>query len=88
MLWAMFLQLPSKYMNTINTANDSLGKLSDSYQSTAKSINDTGSTYRNMADSLSVIEVGGKSYQQQLESLNKNLSALNAVYELQRKGSR
>jgi gliding motility-associated protein GldL len=77
----------SKYMNTINNANDSLGKLSDSYQSTTKLINETGSTYRNMADSLSVIEVGGKSYQQQLESLNKNLSALNAVYELQRKGA-
>ena len=58
-----------------------------SYQSTAKLVNDTGSVYRNMADSLSVIEVGGKSYQQQLESLNKNLSALNAVYELQRKGA-
>jgi gliding motility-associated protein GldL len=77
----------SKYMNTINTANDSLGKLSDSYQSTAKLINDTSSTYRTMVDSLSVIEVGGKSYQQQLESLNKNLSALNSVYELQKKGA-
>jgi gliding motility-associated protein GldL len=77
----------SKYVNTIQTATDSLGKLSDSYQTTAKVINETGSTYRNMADSLSVIEVGGKSYQQQLESLNKNLSALNAVYELQRKGA-
>jgi gliding motility-associated protein GldL len=77
----------SKYMNTINNATDSLGKLSDSYQSTTKLINETSSTYRNMADSLSVIEVGGKSYQQQLESLNKNLSALNAVYELQRKGA-
>jgi gliding motility-associated protein GldL len=39
-----------------------------------------------MAESFSVIESGGKSYQQQLESLNKNLSALNTVYELQRKG--
>jgi len=77
----------SKYMNTINTANDSLGKLSESYQSTTKMVNDSNSTYRSMADSLSVIEVGGKSYQQQLESLNKNLSALNAVYELQRKGA-
>jgi len=77
----------SKYMNTINNANDSLNKLSESYQSTTKLINETGSTYRNMADSLSVIEVGGKSYQQQLESLNKNLSALNSVYELQRKGA-
>ncbi len=77
----------SKYMSTINTANDSLGKLSDSYQSTTKIINETNSTYRSMADSFSVIETGGKSYQQQLESLNKNLSALNAVYELQRKGA-
>ena len=77
----------SKYMNTINSANDSLGKLSDSYQSTTKLISETSSSYRTMADSLSVIEVGGKSYQQQLESLNKNLSALNTVYELQRKGA-
>jgi gliding motility-associated protein GldL len=77
----------SKYMNTINTANDSLGKLTESYQATTKAINETGSTYKNMADSFSVIEVGGKSYQQQLETLNKNLSALNAVYELQKKGA-
>ncbi|MCJ7446442.1 MAG: gliding motility protein GldL [Bacteroidales bacterium] len=76
----------SKYMNTINVANESLNKLSDSYQNTTKVINETGSTYRNMADSFSVIEVGGKSYQQQLEVLNKNLSALNTVYELQKKG--
>ena len=77
----------SKYINTIGSANESLGKLSDSYVATAKAINDTSSTYKNMADSFSVIEIGGKSYQQQLESLNKNLSALNAVYELQRKGA-
>jgi gliding motility-associated protein GldL len=77
----------AKYMNTINTANESLNKLSDSYHNTTKLINETGSTYRNMADSFSVIEVGGKSYQQQLEVLNKNLSALNTVYELQKKGA-
>jgi gliding motility-associated protein GldL len=77
----------SRYMSTINTANESLGKLTDSYQATTKIMNDTSSSYRTMADSLSVIEVGGKTYQQQLESLNKNLSALNAVYEIQRKGA-
>ena len=77
----------TKYINTVNGANESLGRLADSYQSTAKIINETGSTYKNMADSLSTIEIGGKSYQQQLETLNKNLSALNAVYELQRKGA-
>jgi gliding motility-associated protein GldL len=77
----------TKYINTIKNADDSLGKLADSYQSTTKIINETGSNYKNIADSLSVIEVGGKSYQQQLESLNKNLSALNAAYELQLKGT-
>lgn len=77
----------SKYMSTIKTADESLGKLADSYQATAKLINETGSNYKNIADSLSVIEVGGKSYQQQLESLNKNLSALNAAYELQVRGA-
>jgi gliding motility-associated protein GldL len=77
----------NKYMNSINGATDSLGRLAESYQTTTKVINETGSTYKNMADSLSQIEVGGKSYQQQLEVLNKNLSALNAVYELQKKGA-
>jgi len=77
----------AKYMGTIKNADESLGKLADSYQSTTKVINETGSNYKNIADSLSVIEVGGKSYQQQLESLNKNLSALNSAYELQLKGT-
>jgi gliding motility-associated protein GldL len=77
----------TKYMSSINGATDSLGKLAESYQATTKVINETGSTYKNMADSLSVIEVGGKSYQQQLEVLNKNLSALNSAYELQKKGA-
>ncbi|HOW09542.1 MAG TPA: gliding motility protein GldL [Bacteroidales bacterium] len=76
----------TKYMNTINSANDALGKLSETYQATARIINDSNSGYGKMAESISVIESGGRSYQQQLEVLNKNLSALNAVYELQRKG--
>ncbi len=77
----------SKYMNTIQSANEALGRLTDTYQSTAKIINDSNSNYGKLAESYSLIESGGKSYQQQLESLNKNLSALNAVYELQRKGA-
>jgi gliding motility-associated protein GldL len=72
-------------MNTIHAANDSLGRLSESYQTTAKILNDNNSNYGKMAESFSAIDSGGKSYQQQLETLNKNLSALNAVYELQRK---
>ena len=77
----------AKYASTISSANDSLSKLNESYQTTTKAITETGLTYHNIADSLSVIEVGGKSYQQQLEEVNKNLSALNAIYELQKKSA-
>jgi gliding motility-associated protein GldL len=76
----------AKYMNTVHSANDALGKLADTYQSTARIISDTNSNYTKVAESFSVIETGGKAYHQQLESLNKNLTALNTVYELQRKG--
>lgn len=77
----------AKYANTVHGATDALGRLSDTYKSTANLITDTSSTYKTMLDQLSTIEVGGKSYQQQLETLNKNLSALNSVYELQKRGA-
>lgn len=77
----------NKYMNTVQAANDSLNKLSDTYQNTARVISENNSNYGRIAETFSIIESGGKSYQQQLESLNKNLSALNTVYELQRKGA-
>jgi gliding motility-associated protein GldL len=72
-----------EYTKTVKSATESLGKLSDTYQETEKVIRESNSSYRNIADSLAIVESGGKSYQTQLESLNKNLSALNAVYELQ-----
>ena len=77
----------NKYAESIGSATESLGNLTQSYNDTAKVINESGTTYKNMADSFSIIEVGGKSYQEQLETLNKNLSALNAVYELQKQGA-
>jgi len=77
----------AKYMNTIHAANESLNRLSDTYQAASKTINDTQLVYGKMAETVSFIDSGGKNYHQQLESLNKNLSALNAVYELQRKGA-
>jgi gliding motility-associated protein GldL len=77
----------AKYANTINSANDSLSRLNDSYQTATKVINETRLTYHNMSDSVSTIETAGKSFQQQLDIINKNLSALNTVYELQRQSA-
>jgi len=75
------------YSITIKGATESLGKLSESYQSVTKVVSETGSTYKTIADNLTVMHEGSKSYKQQLEALNKNLSALNASYELQKKGA-
>ncbi|MBP8959841.1 MAG: gliding motility protein GldL [Bacteroidales bacterium] len=76
-----------KYLETIKLADESLSKLNESYQATTKIINETGLNYRSISDTLSIIEMGGKSYKEQIEALNKNMSALNAVYELQLKGA-
>jgi gliding motility-associated protein GldL len=75
------------YSATVRGATDALGKLSESYQAATRTVNETGSTYKIIADNLSVMQEGGRSYQQQLEMLNKNLSALNTAYELQKKGA-
>ncbi len=75
------------YAKKSEDLGESLEKLEHSYHSTAKIINETGSSYRDMTEALTQIEGSSKSYQDQLETVNKNLSALNAVYELQLKGA-
>jgi len=77
----------NEYAGTIKKASESLMNLSQTYVQTAKVINDSNSVYQNLSDSSKGIETGGKTYQDKLESLNKNLSALNAVYELQLRGA-
>jgi len=93
-----FVESVEKAAETLSTTTDdyakkseelgsSLEKLEHSYHSTAKIINETGSSYRDMTEALTQIEGSSKSYQDQLETVNKNLSALNAVYELQLKSA-
>lgn len=77
----------TEYIRSVKNASESLGKLNDTYQETAGVIKESNNSYRNIADSLAVVESSGKSYQHQIEALNKNLSALNAVYELQLRNS-
>ena len=77
----------NKYMNTMNNANDALSRLTQSYQEATQAVSATGSSYNTIAETIAEMQAGGKSYQQQLEVLNKNLAALNTVYELQKKGA-
>lgn len=75
------------YVESTQNLKSSVERLSSSYDKTANLIVESGSNYQNLAESFSHIEDGSKSYNVHLDTLNKNLSALNAVYELQLQGS-
>jgi gliding motility-associated protein GldL len=77
----------NEYATTIRKANESLQGLSESARQTARSMNDTSTVYQAIGESSKTIETGGRSYHEKLEALNKNLSALNAAYELQLRGA-
>lgn len=77
----------NEYATTIRKANESLQGLSESVRQTARSMTDTSSVYQAIGESSKTIETGGRSYHEKLEALNKNLSALNAAYELQLRGA-
>lgn len=76
------------YMKTIKIADESLGKLAKTYESTMTKVTvKTVFKYKSIANSLSIIEEEAKSYQKQMVTLNKNLSDLNTVYKLQKEGA-
>lgn len=75
------------YVESTHNLKGSVDRLSDSYDKTANLITESGSNYQKLSESFTHIEDGSKSYGNHLESLNKNLSALNAAYELQLQGT-
>jgi gliding motility-associated protein GldL len=64
------------YINSVKGATSNMGKLSEGYLKASSSLVD-----------LSESNIDGKAYGEQLQQVSKNLSALNAVYELQLQGS-
>ncbi len=75
------------YVESTQNLKVSVERLSDSYDKTANLITESGSSYQQLSQSFTNIEDGSKSYGDHLETVNKNLAALNAVYELQLQGT-
>jgi gliding motility-associated protein GldL len=79
------------YNSTAQSIKDSAGSLASAYLQSADQVAKSGSevagSYLKIADTLKgeqdIIAQSGRVHEQHLEALNKNLSALNAVYELQ-----
>lgn len=80
-------ELSGSYKASSGKLAESVGALTDSYQNTATIIAESGNNYENLSNSIVSISEGSQSYSGQLENLNKNLAALNAVYELQLQGT-
>lgn len=78
----------TKYMKTIEIADESLEKLAKAYESSILRVTSkTVFKYQSIASSLTAIEEESKRYQSELESLNKNLSTLNSIYRVQVQGA-
>ena len=87
--------LNETYSTTTETIKESANNLAGAYFQSADLISKSGSevanSYQEIADTIKgehqTIADGSKTHEKHLESLNKNLSALNTVYELQIQGS-
>ena len=78
----------TKYMKTIESADESLEKLAKAYESSILRVTSkTVFKYQSIASSLTAIEDESKRYQSELETLNKNLSTLNSIYRVQVQGA-
>lgn len=79
-----------QFSNSIKKASENLNSFGDAYKNSTEELNRSASTltqsYTKTADMISKLSTSNQGYAEQLEKMNKNLGALNSVYELQLRG--
>lgn len=79
-----------EFTHSIKKASDNLNSFGDAYKHSTEELNKTTSSltqsYTKTAELITKMSTTGHGYTEQLEKLNKNLGALNSVYELQLRG--
>ena len=73
----------NKYVQNVGAAADSVGALSMTFQQTASGLQQTAVAINNSSAAVTAISDSSRGYASQMEGMNKNLAALNAVYEMQ-----
>jgi len=73
----------SKYVQNVGAAADSVGSLSATFQQTASGLQQSAVAINNSSAAMTAISDSSKGYASQLDGMNKNLTALNTVYESQ-----
>ncbi len=76
-------ELANVQTKTASALEESVGKLSKSYEASAKTIADSGD---NLKQYFAQLQSNNSDYTQKLNDVTKNLSAINSAYELQLQG--
>jgi gliding motility-associated protein GldL len=78
------------FVSSVKKASDNLNSFGDAYRHSTEELNHSAATltqsYTKTAELIGKMSSSSHSYSDQLEKMNKNLGALNSVYELQLKG--
>jgi len=78
------------FTTSIKKASDNLNSFGDAYKNSTEELNRSAAvltqSYAKTAEQISTLSTSNRGYTEQLEKMNKNLGALNSVYELQLRG--
>jgi len=79
-----------QFTTSVKKASENLNSFGDAYKHSTEELNRTASTltqsYSKTAEMIGKMSASNHGYNEQLEKMNKNLGALNSVYELQLRG--
>jgi gliding motility-associated protein GldL len=79
-----------QFMHSMKKASDNLNTFGDAYKHSTEELNRSTSSltqsYTKTAELIGKLSTSSHGYSEQLEKINKNLGALNSVYELQLRG--
>lgn len=73
----------SEYSNSVKAAADNISKMNKSYSDTVSSMVEMASVSKNATAEMANASKDAKEYHTQVQSVTKNLGALNAVYEME-----
>jgi gliding motility-associated protein GldL len=72
-----------EYTNTLRQATSAASAFASSQQSLKEASESLDSSYKNIAASISSASQGSQSFAAQMDGINKNISTINSVFELQ-----
>jgi gliding motility-associated protein GldL len=73
----------TQFVENVSAAAESVGNLSLSFQQSAAGLQQSASAISNSSTALTAINDSSRGYANQMETMNKNIAQLNAIYEMQ-----